>query len=173
MHDIFIQYGDLLGEQLGPQEVIKLVPDFATLTGDFGLDHSMAFQVIRPRLRAQIVQEDSDKLALLKERLLAQKEAAKANGTGVLTPPLSPVPLTPPLSPSVDATLKDMGVNGGPSNHVSVPEPKTVCLLACDMGTSRADFAQAIQRDKHHPALRTTMKQASHALSEHALNIMG
>ena len=91
----------------------------------------MAFQVIRPRLHAQIIKEDGDKLATLKERLLAQKEAARANGTGsgngATTPPLSPVPLTPPLSPRVPETMKELGVNEEQINSVSVPEPKVVC----------------------------------------------
>ena len=118
------------------------MPDFATLTNDFGLDHSMAFQVIRPRLHAQIVKEDGDKLAQLKERLMAQKEAIKANGAGgAITPPLSPVPLTPPLSPRVEETMKELGVNGDQLNSITVPEPRMVGLLAVMSGAERLIFS--------------------------------
>lgn len=93
----------------------------------------MAFQVIRPRLHAQIIKEDGDKLAQLKERLMAQKEAIKANGSGgaggVTTPPLSPVPITPPLSPRVEENMKELGVNGDQLNSITVPEPRMVSLL--------------------------------------------
>lgn len=115
-----------MGDQLTIDELVSLVPDFSTLTEDFGLDYALAFQIIRPRLRAQIQKDDRDKLAILKERLLAQKEAAKTNGTAVITPPLSPVPLTPPLSPSADQTIKELASHGDQPNGVTVPAPKTV-----------------------------------------------
>jgi THO complex subunit 2 len=104
VHDIFIQYGDLLGEQLTPDELVNSVPDFATLTNDFGLDYSMAFQILRSRLRTQITKEDDDKLALLREKLKAQK-GASTNATGTLTPPLSPTPVTPRLAISPMASV--------------------------------------------------------------------
>lgn len=126
MHDIFIQYGDLLGEQLSGEELVNFVPDFATLTGDFGLDYPSAFQVVRSRLQAQIEKEDNDKMALLKEKLLAQREAAKANGgPAPTTPPLSPVALTPPLSPA-EGGFKELAPNGDHPNETSVPAPKPV-----------------------------------------------
>jgi THO complex subunit 2 len=125
VHDIFIQYGDLLSEQLTPDELINYIPDFATLTNDFGLDYNMAFQVLRSRLHAQITREDDDKLNLLREKLKAQREAT-ANATGTLTPPLSPTPITPPLL-AVDLPVE--GVNGNQPNGGNVPEPKPVRLL--------------------------------------------
>lgn len=121
VHDIFIQYGDLLSEQLTPDELINYIPDFATLTNDFGLDYNMAFQVLRSRLHAQITREDDDKLTLLREKLKAQKEAT-ANGTGTLTPPLSPTPITPPLL----AVELPVELNGDQPNGGNVPEPKPV-----------------------------------------------
>jgi hypothetical protein len=122
VHDIFIQYGDLLGEQLTPDELVNSVPDFATLTNDFGLDYSMAFQILRSRLRTQITKEDDDKLALLREKLKAQK-GASTNATGTLTPPLSPTPVTPPL---FFTELPEEKATGDQPNGVSVPGPKQV-----------------------------------------------
>ena len=95
------------------------IPDFATLTNDFGLVYSMAFQVLRSRLHAQVTREDDEKLTLLREKLKAQKEAT-ANGTGSLTPPLSPTIVTPPL---LAADLPE-ATNGDQPNGVTVPEPK-------------------------------------------------
>jgi THO complex subunit 2 len=129
VHDIFIQYGDLLGEQLTSDELINSVPDFATLTNDFGLDYTMAFQVLRARLHAQITKDDDDKLALLREKLKAQKEASTGNaGTGTITPPISPTPATPPLLPTELDEQKpsvDM-INGDHPNGVTVPGPRPV-----------------------------------------------
>lgn len=82
----------------------------------------MAFQILRSRLRAQITKEDEDKLALLREKLKAQKEAS-ANATGTLTPPLSPTPITPPL---LSTKLPEKAVNGDQPDEVSVPGPKQV-----------------------------------------------
>lgn len=110
--------------------MINYIPDFATLTNDFGLDYNMAFQVLRSRLHAQITREDDDKLTLLREKLKAQKEAT-ANATGTLTPPLSPTPITPPLL-AVDMPME--GVNGDQPNGGSVPEPKPVRNLMASAG---------------------------------------
>jgi hypothetical protein len=110
--------------------LINYIPDFATLTNDFGLDYNMAFQVLRSRLHAQITREDDDKLTLLREKLKAQKEAT-ANATGTLTPPLSPTPITPPLL-AIDMPME--GVNGDQPNGGSVPEPKPVRVILADAG---------------------------------------
>jgi len=80
----------------------------------------MAFQILRSRLRAQITKEDDDKLALLREKLKAQK-VASANATGTLTPPLSPTPITPPL---LSTELPEKAANGDQPNGFSVPGPK-------------------------------------------------
>jgi hypothetical protein len=105
--------------------LINYIPDFATLTNDFGLDYNMAFQVLRSRLHAQITREDDEKLTLLREKLKAQKEAT-ANATGSLTPPLSPTPITPPL---MGIELPAGEVNGDQPNGVTVPEPKPVSVI--------------------------------------------
>lgn len=129
VHDIFLQYGDLLSEQLGPEELINLIPDLATLTDDFGLDYGMAFQVLRARLKVQIAREDDNKLALLRERLKAQKEASANNANGgTLTPPLSPTPKTPPLDVVAlpDDSKIEADINGNQPNGETVPEPKMV-----------------------------------------------
>lgn len=126
----------MLGDQLHTDELINLIPDFATLTEDFGLDYSMAFQVLRARLRVQIVNEDNDKLALLRERLKAQKEASAAGAGGTVTPPLSPTPVTPPLSA---VALPSQAGDDAQPNGESVPEPKVVSAMSCVYST-RADI---------------------------------
>ena len=70
----------------------------------------------------------------------AQREAT-ANGTGTLTPPLSPTPITPPLL-AVDLPVE--GVNGDRPNGGSVPEPKPVRIFVLGEGVTLMSSAHDI-----------------------------
>ncbi|KAK4687040.1 THO complex subunit 2, partial [Tremellales sp. Uapishka_1] len=84
-HDVFIQYGDLLADQLSPEEHIATIPDLATLVSDFGLEYGMAFQILRPRLNAEVDKAKSLDKAAVHRRLVAEKEALSQKRV-VITP---------------------------------------------------------------------------------------
>lgn len=75
MHEVFTQYGDLLSEQLTSDEHINLTPDLVMLVNEFGLDFAMAFQILRPRLNAELERVKSEEKAAVQKRLAAEKQA--------------------------------------------------------------------------------------------------
>ncbi|RSH93955.1 hypothetical protein EHS25_006608 [Saitozyma podzolica] len=114
-HDIFIQYGDLLSEQLTSVEHTTLTPELASLVQDFGLDFAMAFQVLRPRLQAELERAREEDKAAVQKRLLAEKQALEARNN-------SPTKETTPLpgTPAAEA----MEVDGGEGQEVVLEESK-------------------------------------------------
>jgi THO complex subunit 2 len=131
-HDIFIQYSDLLSEQLSSDEHISLIPDLTSLVEDYGLDFAMAFQIIRPRLYAELERAKDEDKAAVQKRLLAERQALEAR---INSPSKEETPL--PSSPKVEGMQMDEEVqeavleDAGEGKEVpktadvsSVPPPK-------------------------------------------------
>ena len=126
MHGTFIQYGELLAEQLTPDEHILSTPDLASLVSDFGLDFAMAFQILRPHLNAELDRVKARKEAAMRLKIAAAKE----EGVRIMSPSKDSTPLPSPISPSMQLENEDGdvamgGVNGDAGqNGVSIPGPK-------------------------------------------------
>lgn len=71
-HDLFVQYGELLRRNFSDEEHIAHTPDLYELVEEFGLDFAQAFQVLRPRLKAE-----------MQKQIKAVKQPAEpVNGSG-------------------------------------------------------------------------------------------
>ena len=172
IYEAFIQYGDLLSEQLRPDEHIALTPDLTTLIADEALDFHLAFRILRPKLNALYNQEIDDrrraKVAALQLKLKAEKDGSIPSPSQVNTPlSASPSPNMPstPL-PNDDETMDG---SNGPALGSSIPAPKTVVSdtlfrMGCaELQAMKIRFAAS---------LRETMEQASTLLPAEVNGVM-
>lgn len=125
-------------------EHIGLTPDFSDLVNDFGLDYSMAFQLLRPKLNALMVRSKNQDKESVQRRLQAEKLALNlkiSSPTSPSTPlpeeesPRSPSsPQSPSMeidamelaSPTADAAADKPAVNGVKQEGAMVPAPRAV-----------------------------------------------
>lgn len=104
-----------MSEQLTSVEHITLTPELASLVQDFGLDFAMAFQVLRPRLQAELERAREEDKAAVQKRLLAEKQALEARNNSP-TKEATPLPGTP--------AAEAMEVDGGEGQEVVLEESK-------------------------------------------------
>ncbi|EIW70014.1 hypothetical protein TREMEDRAFT_29485 [Tremella mesenterica DSM 1558] len=129
-HEAFIQYSDLLSEHLLPEEHVMLTPDLTSLVNDFGLEYSMAFQILRPKLNAQLAKaKEQDKEAVQRKLQLERLKALSPNKESMQIPlPVTPKSpsmeiegeLSPAQSPIGDVSMTE-SLNG---TSISLPPPK-------------------------------------------------
>ena len=142
VHGVFFQYGDLLSEQLSSEEQIASTPDLSALVRDFGLDFAMAFQILRPRLNAELEKVKSDEKAAVHKRLAAEKQvlSLRINSPTKETSPALPSPKSPSLQldgeDAQDVLMEDVkeveanGVNGTSISSIPPPKLTSVSILA-------------------------------------------
>lgn len=135
VHDIFIQYGELLAEQLSGEEHIVKIPDLVALVSDFHLDYAMAFQILRPKLKAEFEKIRLDEKAAVQKRLMAEKMVlnAKLNSPTSATTPLPASP-TASTAAGEDETMQEPNGAAGEedvkmADPSAVPPPKAVSLV--------------------------------------------
>lgn len=123
-HDIFIQYGDLLSEQLSSKEHIDRTPDLESLVSEYGLDFAQAFQILRPKLNAEMDKYRAEEKAAMAAKLDAEKRSLdiKINSPSQPTTPL-------PSSPKIEALQVD-GEDTEGSEDGSEPPTPTAALMS-------------------------------------------
>nr|XP_018263621.1 uncharacterized protein I303_03491 [Kwoniella dejecticola CBS 10117]OBR85779.1 hypothetical protein I303_03491 [Kwoniella dejecticola CBS 10117] len=99
-HTAFMQFGDFLVEQLSSEEQLASTPSLQELVEDFGLEYGMAFQILRPKLNAELDKAKAEHDANLKKRLEAER---KAGTERLASPAVDPTKM--PVSP-LAATLQ-------------------------------------------------------------------
>ena len=114
VHATFIQYGDLLAEQLTPEEHISLTPDLKTLVSDFGLEFPMAFQILRSRLNDELARVKEDGTVSIKAEGAETPNESQSQSQAAS---VEPTPSASPNAPS--AELPPATENGG----ASIPAP--------------------------------------------------
>ncbi|WWD09899.1 hypothetical protein V865_008028 [Kwoniella europaea PYCC6329] len=72
-HTTFMQFGDFLVEQLSSEEQLSGTPNLQELVNDFGLESGIAFQILRPRLNAELERAKAERDADVKKRLEAER----------------------------------------------------------------------------------------------------
>lgn len=135
-HNTFVQFGDFLVDYLTSDEHIVLTPDLQQLVVDFGLEYGMAFQILRPRLNAEIERARVEEKAAVQARLEAAKKAmSEKERTGspqkVESPAFPRSPTTPSLQITPGATpgpgeIEDVVMEEIEKGALSVPAPKTL-----------------------------------------------
>ncbi|AFR93442.1 THO complex subunit 2 [Cryptococcus neoformans C23] len=135
-HNTFVQFGDFLVDYLTSDEHIALTPDLQQLVVDFGLEYGMAFQILRPRLNAEIERARVEEKAAVQARLEAAKKAmSEKERTGspqkVESPAFPGSPTTPSLQITPGATpgpgeIEDVVMEEIEKGALSVPAPKTL-----------------------------------------------
>ncbi|KAL7424172.1 THO2 plays a role in transcriptional elongation [Cryptotrichosporon argae] len=156
-HDIFIQYGDLLSEQLTPDEHIALTPDLTALVSDFGLDYANAFQILRARLNAALEKTREEDKANIQNRLKTEKE--KLGSPIQAETPLPPSTPMTPMSMSGDMEVEgDDDVKADDGAISTVPVPKT------STGRPKTWWPSALEK---------TMRQARALLPQHVNSVLG
>ncbi|WVR05355.1 hypothetical protein IAU60_002369 [Kwoniella sp. DSM 27419] len=163
-HTAFMQFGDFLVEQLSSEEQMSGIPDLAELVKDFGLEFGTAFQILRPRLNAELERVKADEKAAIQKRLLAEKEAmnGRLQSPSVeevgepsigsqTTPQLDVVMAEAVKAETVDGPQLASSANGG-----TVPEPKPA--------KPKLGWPSALQQ---------TIDQAKELIPKEANDIMG
>ncbi|KAI9637923.1 transcription factor/nuclear export subunit protein 2-domain-containing protein [Dioszegia hungarica] len=161
-HDIFIQYGDLLSEQLLSSEHIERTPDLQSLVSEYGLDFAQAFQILRPKLDAQMEKARSAEKASMNAKLDAAKLAI-----GGARASLSPgQPTTPLGSPRIEGMQID-AEDGEGSEFGSEPATPSSAVMPS------IPLPQKGARKRWWPsALTSTMHQANTLLPIEVKGIM-
>lgn len=115
-HGIFLQYSELLTEHLPPSEHISLIPDLVSLVHDFALGYPIAFQVLRPRLTAQLDQVKAEEKVLRQRKLAEKAEKVKQFPPGGPDSPIransslaSPQSVSMPLDADGDTEMSENG----------------------------------------------------------------
>lgn len=63
--DVFTQYIDLLARSFSREEILNLLPDFATLQNDYQLDLQLIWKILRPKLKIAVeAAEDGNAMAV-------------------------------------------------------------------------------------------------------------
>lgn len=127
MHGTFIQYGELLAEHLSSDEHINATPNLGSLVSEFDLDFVMAFQILRPRLNAELQKAKSAKEAAMRLKIAAAKEAGTiASPIRDSTPLPSPTLSTKDLPEDGDVAMKEE--QNGDQDHSTIPAPKATSV---------------------------------------------
>ncbi|OCF36409.1 hypothetical protein I316_01658 [Kwoniella heveanensis BCC8398] len=164
-HTAFMQFGDFLVEQLSSEEHMSTTPDLVELVEKFNLEYGMAFQILRPRLNAELERMKSDEKAAFQKRLLAEKKAMtdrlaspSKEETPLPSPPKSATPLPEDMGDVNMEDVKVEQVNGDkPAEEVvAVPAPRSA-------GKAKAWWPSA---------LTSTMQQARRLLPREANEVM-
>ncbi|WVQ98958.1 hypothetical protein IAU59_006090 [Kwoniella sp. CBS 9459] len=165
-HTAFMQFGDFLVEQLSSEEHMSTTPDLSELVEEFNLEYGMAFQILRPRLNAELERMRSDEKAAFQKRLLAEKKAMtdrlaspQKEGTPLPSPPKSATPLPEDTEDVNMEEIKVEQVNGdklAEGGAVVVPAPRSA-------GKAKAWWPSA---------LTATMQQARRLLPREANEVM-
>ena len=112
---------------------MSLTPDLATLVSDYGLDFSIAFLLLRPRLNAELDRAKAAREAAMRLKLAAAKDeglrGSSPSPSQENTP--SPSPLASPMSPAMETDDKviDFKLPNGADQPISIPAPKTIVRL--------------------------------------------
>lgn len=95
------------------------------LVNDFGLEFAMAFQILRPRLNAELDRIRSEEKAAVQKRLAAEKQALSQR----IASPTKEVPPSPKtVSMQLDDELGDIveDVKEEMANGMLIPPPRSV-----------------------------------------------
>ncbi|KAK8869600.1 hypothetical protein IAR55_000167 [Kwoniella newhampshirensis] len=163
-HTAFVQFGDFLVEQLSSEEHMTLTPDLIELVNDFGLEYGMAFQILRPRLNAELEKMRADEKAAVQQRLLAEKKAM-ADRTNSPSTGNEGTPL--PFSPAAQVEGEDVTMEDVKEEHVNgngdAEKPTEVLSSAGPKGKLKLWWPAA---------LTPTMQQARKLLPRDANEVM-
>ena len=85
---------------------------------EFGLDFALAFQILRPRLNAELDRAKSEEKAAVQKRLAAEKEALSQRNAS----PTSPTKDMSPALPSPKSAL--MSLEGDEQGDITMVESK-------------------------------------------------
>lgn len=125
-----------MAEQLSGEEHIAKIPDLIALVSDFHLDYAMAFQILRPKLKAEFEKIRSDEKAAVQKRLIAEKLVlnAKLNSPTSATTPLPASPTASTAEGEEETMQEASGVGGEEdvkmTDPSAVPPPRAVSTSA-------------------------------------------
>lgn len=134
-HDIFIQYGDLLSEQLSSAEHIKRTPDLESLVSEYGLDFAQAFQILRPKLNAEIDKTRAEEKAAMAAKLDAEKRALEVK---VSSPSQPTTPL--PSSPKIETMQVDEEDADGSEYGSEPPTPTSALTSSVPLARGKVSY---------------------------------
>ncbi|WVQ78452.1 hypothetical protein IAT38_000538 [Cryptococcus sp. DSM 104549] len=140
-HNTFIQYGDFLNEYLSADDHVNTTSDLFELITEYNLEYGMAFQILRPRLTAEIDRAKLEDKATAQKRIQqAKRMMSDRSGSEPLSElsadyfappsPLSPVVATVP-TPGSTLEGDDVAMEDGEKEKVaeqSVPAPKAASV---------------------------------------------
>ncbi|WWC89783.1 uncharacterized protein L201_004709 [Kwoniella dendrophila CBS 6074] len=158
-HTAFMQFGDFLVEQLSSQEQLAGSLSLEELVNEFGLEYGIAFQILRPRLNAEIERIKAEREADVKKRIEAERKLKDGRVNSPATEN-SALPATPPkaATPQLDGDDVVMDeINPEQLNGETMPVPK-------NGGKAKPWWP---------PAMTATMRQAKNLLPDEVSSILG